>query len=70
MLVAWNTAGMRCNDVNLTVSTVRVKILDTGRSFIIGCDACNSTGRGGEDCLWGKCGICVKLGIFDRLIIV
>lgn len=34
-LVGWDTAGMRCNDVNLTVSTVRVKILDTGREALL-----------------------------------
>lgn len=34
---------MRCNDVNLTVSTVRVKILDTGReALLLDGIACNS----------------------------
>lgn len=74
-MVAWNTAGMRCNDVNLIVSTVRVKILDTGREALLwdGIGVMRVIRNGeGRDCLQGKCGggICVKLGILNRLIVV
>lgn len=66
---------MRCNDVNLIVSTVRVKILDTGREALLwdGIGVMRVIRNGeGRDCLQGKCGggICVKLGIFNRLIVV